>query len=57
MMVKVDSYLTKSEAAVHRCLQPFTEKHLFIWVSFLLKLQAYSLKKKAPLEMFSCECA
>ena len=39
IMVKIVSYLHKSEAAVHRCLQPFTEKGLFI-ISFLLKLQA-----------------
>ena len=39
MMVKVVRYLPKSEAAVRMCLQPFTEKHLFL-SNFLLKLQA-----------------
>ena len=43
-------YLPKSEAAVHRCLQPFIEKRLFT-STFLPKLQAYSLKKTPP-EMF-----
>ena len=34
MMVKVFMYLAKSEAAVHRCLQPFTEKRLFMSIFF-----------------------
>ena len=31
-MVKVIKYLPKSEAAVHQCLQPVTEKRLFMSV-------------------------
>ena len=33
-MVKVAKYLHKSEAAVHRCLQPFIEKRLFTSILF-----------------------
>ena len=51
MMVKVVRYLPKSEAAVRMCLQPFTEKHLFL-SNFLLKLQALI---KTPPGMFPCE--
>ena len=42
MVVKDVRYLSKSEAAVHKCLQPFTEKGLFK-IIFLLNLQACSL--------------
>ena len=34
MMVNVARYLPKLEAAVHRCLQPFTEKRSFINIFF-----------------------
>ena len=34
MMVKVFKYLPKSKVAVHSCLQPFTEKRLFMSVFF-----------------------
>ena len=34
MMDNVVRYLSKSEAAVHRCLQPFTEKRLFASIFF-----------------------
>ena len=44
-MVKDVRYWPKSEAAVHRCLQPFTGINAYSWVSLSVKLQAYSLKK------------
>ena len=34
MIVKVVKYLPKSDADVHRCLQPFAEKRLFISILF-----------------------
>ena len=34
MMVKNARYLPKSEATVHRCLQPFTENGLFMSIFF-----------------------
>ena len=34
MMVKVVRYLPKSEAAVHRFLQPLIEKQLFVSIFF-----------------------
>ena len=34
MMVSVARYLPKLEAGVHRCLQTFTEKRLFINIFF-----------------------
>ena len=40
MMVQVFRYLPKSEAAVHMCLQPLTEKILFSF--FLLSLSNIS---------------
>ena len=43
-----------SEADVHRCLQPFTEKDLFI--SFLLKSQTDSLKKESTRDVFQYSC-
>ena len=55
MMVKVVWYLPKSEAEVHKCLQPFTEKRLFMSIPFTKF--AGLLKKRSPPEMFSCECA
>ena len=50
IMVKSVSYLHKSEAAVQRCLQPFTEKGLFISILFT---KVAGLKKKTPPEIFS----
>ena len=56
MMVKVVRYLPKSEADVHRCLQPSTEKRLFMTIVFT-KIAGLQLKKETPPEMFSCDCA
>ena len=44
-MVKVVRHLPKSEAAVHRCLQPFTEKRLFISI-FFTKVTGLQPKKR-----------
>ena len=44
-MVKVVKYLPKSEAAVHQCLQPVTEKPLFISV-FINEVVGLQLNKK-----------
>ena len=43
-MVKVFGYLPKSEAAIHRCLQPFAEKHLFMSI-FSTKVAGLQPKK------------
>ena len=56
MMVKVVKYLPKSEAAVNRCLQSFTEKRLFMSI-FFTKAAGLQPKEKAPPEVISCECA
>ena len=45
MMVKVVRYLTKLEPAVHRCLQPFTEKRLFMSILFI-KVAGLQPKKR-----------
>ena len=47
VMVKVVCYLPKSEAAVHRCLQPFTEKRLLMSIYFI-KGTSLQPKKKTP---------
>ena len=44
-MVKVVKYLPKSEAAVHLCLQPVTEKPLFMSV-FINEVVGLQLNKK-----------
>ena len=44
-MVKVVKYLPKSEAAVHQCLQPVTEKPLFMSV-FINEVVGLQLNKK-----------
>ena len=59
MMVKVVRYLPKSEAAIHRCLQAFTEKRLFISIIFTIiftKVAGLKPKEKTSPAMFSCEC-
>ena len=45
MMVKVVKYLPKSETAVRKCLQLFTEKHLFISI-FFAKVTGLQPKKR-----------
>ena len=51
MMVKVTyTYLPKSEAAAHRCLQLLTEKRLFMNIFF--NKVAYRLKKDAGRDVF-----
>ena len=51
-MVKVVTYLHKSESAVHRCLQMFTEKRLFMSILFT-KVAGLQPKEKTPPEIFS----
>ena len=47
MMVRVVKYLPKSEAAVRRCLQPFTEKRFFVSI-FFTKVAGLQPKEKNP---------
>ena len=51
-MVKIDRYFHKSEAAVHRFLQPFTEKRSFRSIVFT-KFAGLQPKEKSPPEIFS----
>ena len=55
MMVKVVSYLAKLEAAVHRCLQPFIEKRLFMNV-FFNKVAGLQFRKRLSKDV-SCKFA
>ena len=55
MMVKVVRYLPKSEAAVHRCLQPFTEKRLFMSISFT-KVGGLQPKQDSARDVFLWFC-
>ena len=50
-MVKVFRYLPKSETAVHRCLQRFTEKRFFMSV-FFNNVAGLQLKKDSGRDMF-----
>ena len=54
-MAKVVRYLPKSEAAVHWCSQPFTEKRLFM--NNMNNNKVAGLQPKTPAEMFSCVSA
>ena len=55
MMVKVVRYLPKSEAAVHGCLQPFTEKRLFMSI-FFTKVAGIQPKKSLRQRCFPVSC-
>ena len=65
LMVEVSKYSIKPEAVIHMCttkklfwrVLKISQKKTFAWVSFQIKLQAYSLKLfliKAPVQVFSC---
>ena len=53
MMVKVVRYLPKSEAAVRMCLQPFTEKHLFL-SNFLTKVAGLNKNATRNVSLWVC---
>ena len=52
VMVKVARYLHKSEAAVHRCLQPFIEKRLFMSILFTKVAGLHPKERKLCLRSF-----
>ena len=56
MNVKVVRYLPKSEAAVHRCLQPFTEKGLFMSIFFFTKVADLLPKNVSIRDAFQWVC-
>ena len=53
-MVKVVTYLPRSKAGVHRCLQSLTRKRLFMSIVFN-NVAGLQPKKKTPRQIFSCE--
>ena len=56
MKVKVVRYLPKSEAAVHRCLQPFTEKGLFMSIFIFTKVADLLPKNVSIRDAFQWVC-
>ena len=55
-MAKVVRYLPKSEAAVHWCSQPFTEKRLFMNNMNNNKVAGLQPKKDTRRDVFLCVC-
>ena len=51
MIFKIVRYLSKSDAAVRRCLQPFTEKCLFMSI-FLIKVAGLQPEKRLQRRCF-----
>ena len=55
-MVKVAKYLHKSEAAVHRCLQPFIEKRLFMSILFTKVAGLHPKERNSAWDLFVGVC-